>query len=127
MGVGTLLAIAIPAAILVAGCSSATSTTTASTSRPTFTPEVPRSAPPSTSPAPSKTPTPKSTKQPKPAPKPVTLDSAVAEMSASERKAFCKKVTSTPTQVIDDLKEWTGKGAAGAIAEAYSVCSYYGL
>jgi len=68
-----------------------------------------------------------------PSPKPpkasnaVTVDSAVAKMSASERKAFCKKVTSTPTQVIADLKRWTGKGAGGAISEAYSVCTSYGL
>lgn len=127
MRVGTLLAIVVPTtAILVAGCSSTTPATTASTSRPAFIPE--RSATSAASPTAAKTAVdPKPTKKPRPAPKPVTLDSAVAEMSGAERKAFCKKVTSTPTQVIDDLKEWTGKGAGGAIAEAYSVCSSYGL
>ncbi len=111
-----------PTALLASGCSSTTATTTVT--GPPITPEVTRSAAPTASESPTKaSPSPKPPK----ASNAVTVDSAVAKMSASERKAFCKKVTSTPTQVIADLKRWTGKGAGGAISEAYSVCTSYGL
>lgn len=55
------------------------------------------------------------------------LKMKVAQMSSSERGDFCRLVTNTPTQVSDEIQEWTGNSLMRALEEAYETCSAWGL